>query len=262
MFIIVVCIIHVGPSIVNSSVVSILTECADFVKLSLSYKVCSLCINIGYHFIITIAIKVHSCQNAGNLVSVIYLCINECDTMRNGTVDSTVTRSVNYYDISTYFIVRDMSIDEIWNASFVLKHSNEFGRAMRHFEVDGELVYHTKHYTLTSLSSHSPPSFSLSPHSLSPHTLSISPLPSLSLSLSLLPSPLSPSDVVTSTLACNTSLLPPRSYYTTTTTSGPTSTISTQPVTITSSTASPSDSISISTSSSKVHHLYISHYTY
>ncbi len=112
--------------------------------------------------------------------------------MLNGHVDSTATGSGDdYYDISTYFIVRDTSIDEIWNASFVLKHSNEFGRAMRHFEVDGELLYHTKHYTLTSLSSHSPPSFSLSPHSLSPHTLSISPLPSLSLSLPPSFSPLS-----------------------------------------------------------------------
>ena len=97
----------------------------------------------SFHYI-AITIKVHSCLNAGNLVSTIYLCINEYGTILNGTVDATVTRSGNY-DISTYFVVHDTSIDEIWNATFVLKHDNKFGSVMTQFEVDGEFVYHTKH---------------------------------------------------------------------------------------------------------------------
>ena len=174
-FIIVVCISHIciGPLIVDNSVVSNLTECPDFVHLTLSYKVGTVCI-IAHHFTIAVTIKVHSCSNAGNLVSTIYLCINECDTILNGTVDSTVTRSGNDYDISTYFVVHDTSIDEIWNATFILKHDNKFDSVMTHFEVDGELVYHTKHYTLTSLPSLTLPSVPF---------LSPPPLPSPPLSL-------------------------------------------------------------------------------
>ena len=45
--------LYIGPSIVDSSVVSNLTECPDFFHLSLSYKVGTVCI-IAHHFIITI----------------------------------------------------------------------------------------------------------------------------------------------------------------------------------------------------------------